>query len=248
MYFLCVIVHGATVAQNVIPFGVSLSGSDAVPPSDFGASGCGRLWLSGTNLVYRFATVGFSQEPVELRGPAGRGTNGALLHVLPFSRSERSRDYCRTAEGLPPINPYPGFPGPPAAVMEGVVPMAPEEIEQLIAGSLYATYAVLAPARPDVTVEYATRGQITLLDSDGDGVPDFRDQCPNTPVGSLINSNGCGIEQLCPCEAPWRNHGEFVTGMQNVLREFFQEGLITSQEQRELLRTAAESSCGKGQR
>jgi OOP family OmpA-OmpF porin len=29
------------------------------------------------------------------------------------------------------------------------------------------------------------------LDSDGDGVPDVRDKCPNTPKGAKVNSDGC---------------------------------------------------------
>ncbi|WP_158608558.1 OmpA family protein [Stagnimonas aquatica] len=28
-------------------------------------------------------------------------------------------------------------------------------------------------------------------DSDGDGVPDSRDRCPNTPLGSVVDANGC---------------------------------------------------------
>ena len=32
------------------------------------------------------------------------------------------------------------------------------------------------------------------LDSDGDGVPNFRDQCPNTPAGAKVNVNGCSID------------------------------------------------------
>lgn len=32
------------------------------------------------------------------------------------------------------------------------------------------------------------------LDSDGDGVPNFRDQCPNTPPGAKVNVNGCSID------------------------------------------------------
>ncbi len=32
------------------------------------------------------------------------------------------------------------------------------------------------------------------LDSDGDGVPNFRDQCPNTPRGAKVNVNGCSID------------------------------------------------------
>lgn len=32
------------------------------------------------------------------------------------------------------------------------------------------------------------------LDSDGDGVPDYRDQCPGTPAGVSVNANGCPID------------------------------------------------------
>lgn len=34
-----------------------------------------------------------------------------------------------------------------------------------------------------------------VLDSDGDGVPDDRDQCPNTPQGARVDAKGCVIEQ-----------------------------------------------------
>jgi OOP family OmpA-OmpF porin len=32
------------------------------------------------------------------------------------------------------------------------------------------------------------------LDADGDKVPDFRDQCPNTPPGAKVNVDGCSID------------------------------------------------------
>ena len=32
------------------------------------------------------------------------------------------------------------------------------------------------------------------LDSDGDGVPNFRDKCPNTPRGAKVNVHGCSID------------------------------------------------------
>lgn len=38
------------------------------------------------------------------------------------------------------------------------------------------------------------------LDSDGDGVPDFRDQCPDTPPGSRVDSRGCPIEDVITLE------------------------------------------------
>lgn len=34
----------------------------------------------------------------------------------------------------------------------------------------------------------------TVGDSDGDGVPDDRDQCPNTPAGVAVDANGCPLD------------------------------------------------------
>lgn len=34
------------------------------------------------------------------------------------------------------------------------------------------------------------------LDSDGDGVPDYLDQCPGTPRGLKVDARGCEIEEL----------------------------------------------------
>lgn len=35
-------------------------------------------------------------------------------------------------------------------------------------------------------------------DSDGDGVPDSRDRCPNTPHGTRVDADGCPIEKQAP--------------------------------------------------
>jgi outer membrane protein OmpA-like peptidoglycan-associated protein len=34
-----------------------------------------------------------------------------------------------------------------------------------------------------------------IKDSDGDGVPDDRDKCPNTPKGATVNADGCWAYQ-----------------------------------------------------
>src|SRR5439155_10716781 len=64
-------------------------------------------------------------------------------------------------------------------------------------------------------------------DQDNDGVPDSQDQCPDTAPGSIVNSDGCSIDQLVPCDGPWKNHGQFVSTMAHVTKEFEREGLIT---------------------
>lgn len=46
----------------------------------------------------------------------------------------------------------------------------------------------------DVPAGVATDAEGCPLDSDGDGVPDFRDQCPGTPAGVEVDANGCPLD------------------------------------------------------
>src|ERR1051325_1437699 len=39
-------------------------------------------------------------------------------------------------------------------------------------------------------------------DRDFDGVPDAADACPNTPPCSIVDANGCSLDQLAPCDGP----------------------------------------------
>jgi hypothetical protein len=92
--------------------------------------------------------------------------------------------------------------------------------------------------------------KITPPDSDFDGVPDDVDLCPNTPLCTLVDANGCSIEQLAPCEGPasggtWKNHGEYVSSVAHAVNKFVAEGLITGSQGGEIVSAAAQSSCGK---
>jgi hypothetical protein len=82
-------------------------------------------------------------------------------------------------------------------------------------------------------------------DDDGDGVPNDRDQCPNTPASAVVNAQGCSIAQLCPCEGPWQNHSEYVQCVTERAGEFFAQGLIDENERKRITRAAARSDCGK---
>ena len=47
-----------------------------------------------------------------------------------------------------------------------------------------------------------------ILDSDGDSIPDGEDDCPNTPVGASVDTNGCQEENVvydssCPASHPY---------------------------------------------
>ena len=82
-------------------------------------------------------------------------------------------------------------------------------------------------------------------DSDGDGVPDVQDQCPNTRPGDVVNAQGCSIAQPCPCHGPWKNHGEYLRCIQQTSAQFEQLGLITAKQRRAIMRAARHSDCGK---
>src|SRR5207302_2353793 len=89
-----------------------------------------------------------------------------------------------------------------------------------------------------------------ILDSDGDGVPDDEDQCPDTSPRAVVNEHGCSIDQLAPCAGPvaggtWRNHGQYVATVAKVAQSFYKAGLITIHERNAIVRAAAKSDCGR---
>jgi hypothetical protein len=87
-------------------------------------------------------------------------------------------------------------------------------------------------------------------DQDFDGVPDAVDMCPDTPPCTVVNAEGCSIDQLVPCEGPpsggrWRNHGAYVSTFAHAANMFLAEGLISENERAMLVSAAAQSDCGK---
>lgn len=43
---------------------------------------------------------------------------------------------------------------------------------------------------------------VTPLDSDGDGVPDDMDKCPDTPAGTAVDADGCPLPVKAECKTP----------------------------------------------
>jgi hypothetical protein len=87
-------------------------------------------------------------------------------------------------------------------------------------------------------------------DADEDGVGDSLDLCANTPTAAIVDANGCSIEQIAPCSGPasggtWKNHGQYVSSIAQVVEAFVGAGLITEEEGEEIVGQAAQSSCGK---
>jgi hypothetical protein len=83
------------------------------------------------------------------------------------------------------------------------------------------------------------------LDSDGDGVPDELDQCPNSPTGAFVNASGCSIEQLAPCDGPWKNHGQYVRAVVTVSKQFRTAALISHKQRLAIFLRAVKSDCGR---
>ncbi|MCC5904195.1 MAG: OmpA family protein [Halomonas sp.] len=50
------------------------------------------------------------------------------------------------------------------------------------------------PSYGEVPAGVAVDAQGCPLDSDGDGVPDYRDQCPGTPAGVEVDARGCPLD------------------------------------------------------
>ena len=86
-------------------------------------------------------------------------------------------------------------------------------------------------------------------DADEDGVADSLDQCPGTPPGAIVDSNGCSIEQLVPCSGPasggtWKNHGQYVSSVAQAVESFLVQGLLSETQADAIVSQAAQSSCG----
>ena len=75
---------------------------------------------------------------------------------------------------------------------------APESMDR------YVREVFLAPA----TAPVAAASAPAAADSDGDGVPDSFDKCPNTPKGAPVNANGC-----------WELHGVYFDTDQAVIKD-----------------------------
>ena len=87
-------------------------------------------------------------------------------------------------------------------------------------------------------------------DSDGDGVPDSLDRCPDTPPGAIVNAEGCSIDQLAPCAGPrpgktWKSHYQYVLAVATEVVEFWLDGLLTDDQANAIVDAAIKSDCGK---
>src|SRR4029453_4748363 len=77
-------------------------------------------------------------------------------------------------------------------------------------------------------------------DEDGDGIADSSDLCPGTAASAIVDANGCSIDQIAPCSGPasggtWKNHGQYVSAVAQVVEAFLAQGLITDERADEIV-------------
>ncbi len=95
-----------------------------------------------------------------------------------------------------------------------------------------------------------TSAVLVEVDSDSDGVPDDKDQCPNTPAGAIVDAHGCSIDQLVPCAGPasggaWASHGQYVSAVGDAAGVFLEAGLITEEQKAAIVAKGGQSNCGR---
>lgn len=82
-------------------------------------------------------------------------------------------------------------------------------------------------------------------DSDGDGIVDSDDQCPDTAEDAVVDDDGCSIAQICPADGNWKNHGAYVKCVAHTAESFVAEEFITEEEKDAIVSEAAQSDVGK---
>ena len=92
----------------------------------------------------------------------------------------------------------------------------------------------------------------TRKDTDGDGIFDRRDACPRTGLDQAvfadeshtINSDGCAIDDLCPCDGSYATGLDYRNCISNAVDSFVEQGLL-NRRQRQTCNNRAEAmmSC-----
>jgi hypothetical protein len=110
-----------------------------------------------------------------------------------------------------------------------------------------STTATTAGATTTTTAVVTTSTTITLppeppADSDGDGVPDEVDSCPDTPAGDLVDATGCSV---CPCEVSWSSGRAYLRCVRAAVKRHTLDGTLGRAAARLALRHARLSTCGR---
>src|SRR5438093_886569 len=52
---------------------------------------------------------------------------------------------------------------------------------------------------------------------------------------TLHTPRGCSAAKLCPCEGPWRSHGQYINCVAEAAAQFLRDGLISATERRNIV-------------
>ncbi len=88
-----------------------------------------------------------------------------------------------------------------------------------------------------------------VSDSDRDGVFDYADMCPGSDAQDAVDTTGCSVVQLCPCDGqptdrPWQTHRQYVACVADSADAFATAGLVSERQRGGLIDDAVTSSCG----
>src|SRR5262245_8496249 len=107
-----------------------------------------------------------------------------------------------------------------------------------------------AGAFPAAAVSGGARPVVSdpMLDADGDGVADADDQCTETEPGDLVDGQGCGLSDACPCDEtvdldPWGSHTAYVLCVKAAGKAMVSAGAHTRREVRRAVRRHRRSTC-----
>jgi hypothetical protein len=100
-----------------------------------------------------------------------------------------------------------------------------------------------------VEVTIAPDATVNISDTDGDGVLYEEDECPGTLQDVAVASNGCSVyqalENMCPADSNWKNHGKYVSCVAHTAEEYVDMGVITEEEKDVIVSEAAQREIGK---
>ena len=198
-----------------IQFTTSLSGTTEIPRNASPHHGSGVFTLVGANLNYTFAVDSeLGQISVGVFNPEGKRRGNGHL-VFAID----------TTYGVViPEGGFPGQPGSPGQTLYGgSITLTDEQAGELRRGECYLNISTAQFPRGEI------RGQILPLDSDHDGVPDWLEAY---------------LAQVLPCDAPWRNHGEYVNRVTRLTSQFAVSGEISWHQLCQILRGVMRSNCG----
>ncbi len=70
------------------------------------------------------------------------------------------------------------------------------------------------------------------------------EQPPGNPSGGNPLSNECNVDEQCPCENNWPNHGQYENCVVHLANECWKAGKISKETRQQWVTDAAHSICG----